>query len=271
MSILNQISRNNIRRNKLQVISLCSGAGLFDLALRDAGLDIAVQVENAHPQLEILEEAFPEAKRHTDIFSFRRKDVEKYGIVPEETAIIGGLCCQPFSYVGPRRGRRKSTWMCRELVRITREMQPRYVLAENVYGFIDHIDGLAWLSAEMGKIGFEGGEAISFSADSLGVPEKRERVFVLYTKSEDLPYAAGVGRNMEALQIDSFIARSGGNYWNGRSVSQPGVRSVAIGQFTEAQRNYYEEVCRAFGNGVIYDVGYFIGRTLKHLEERFRW
>ena len=60
----------------MKIISLASGAGLWDWAWRDAGADIVLQCENASPQVDILKKAFPEAEHDYDIFTLNREKIE---------------------------------------------------------------------------------------------------------------------------------------------------------------------------------------------------
>lgn len=270
MKTLKKIGKKNLTKQvqSPKVISLCSGAGLADDALRAAGLNIAVQVEIEEVQKKILRNAFPEAMLWNDIFTFNREAIENEEINPEEATIVGGLCCQPFSQVGPAKGRGKSTWMCAELVRITEELKPRLVVVENVAGFINHPNGLAWLDAEMEKIRYEVGEATCFPASSLGAPHERQRIFQIYTR-DALSDTSCIGRYLEGLSSYDFFAPCRKNYWHGKRISEPGLPRVAYGNFSNAEKNNIAKRLQIAGNGIVYDQAFFIGRFIKYFNEFF--
>ena len=57
----------------MKIISLFSGAGLFDAGLINAGNEILLQCEKEPVQLKILQETFPGTIKHDDILHFLRR------------------------------------------------------------------------------------------------------------------------------------------------------------------------------------------------------
>ena len=298
----------------MDIISLCSGGGLWDWAWKDAGANIVLMCEKLFSdeekekelkkikrrmkkegktaeeldilaeeievqesiQVRILEKDFPDVPIHGNIFNLNRKEIESHGIDPEKCTIIGGLCCQPFSLAGNQRGRYKDTWMCDELVRITGECKPRFVVAENVYGFIGHTDGLSYLSKQMESIGYYG-HSLCIPACAFGAPHQRERVFALYyrdnlsdlVRQKALADPESIRRYIctiaDRTSLRAVISKPEykQGFYNRRSTVKPGIRSLAYGSSSRALRDYL----RVFGNGVEYETGYFIATTIKALHD----
>ncbi|MBQ6757528.1 MAG: DNA cytosine methyltransferase [Selenomonadaceae bacterium] len=250
----------------MNIISLASGAGLWDWAWRDAGANIKLQCENNEIATLILHKAFPEAQHDNDIFTLTKEKIQNvYGINNlEEYTFIGGLCCQPFSTAGSRKGKYKDTWMCDELLRLTRACKPRFVISENVAGFIKHEDGLPYLVPRMEKIGYRG-HSLSIPASAFEAPHERQRVFSFFARDKILEHAVSFGR-LAGLLSSSFCAQKTiRGYYNGRNISKPGISSVAYGRPTKAEQDYL----RILGNGVEYQTGFFIASVIKAINDYF--
>lgn len=248
----------------MKLISLASGAGLWDWAWRDAGADIALQCENAHPQVEILKRAFPEAQLDEDIFELTRRKIEnEYHIRNlDETTFIGGLCCQPFSTAGPQLGRKKSTWMCDEIVRLALECQPRFVVVENVNGIVKHEDGLPYLIPQMASAGYSW-SGLNIPASAFEAPHERARVFILFYRDGVLVNSASIGRYVR--RVDSLTRHLNvvPGIYNGSPISEPPFFPLAYGRPSAAEI----DCLRIAGNGVEYCTGFFIAASVIALHD----
>ena len=111
--------------------------------------------------------------------------------------IFGGPPCQGFSRAGKRDSADPRNYLFQEYVRVINDVQPKYVVMENVEGFMDtklsgfrSIDGLIYhglstaptiLSLELNKIGYKVLQPRILDASDYGVPQKRNRViFIAY-------------------------------------------------------------------------------------------
>jgi DNA (cytosine-5)-methyltransferase 1 len=111
--------------------SLFSGIGGFDLAFQRAGIETIWQVEIDEKCLNILVRHFPNAERYTDV-----RTVGKQNLTPVDV-ICGGFPCQDLSVAGKRAGlagERSGLW--HEFHRIISELEPRWVVIENVPGLL---------------------------------------------------------------------------------------------------------------------------------------
>jgi len=118
--------------------------------------------------------------------------------------IIGGPSCQGFSRAGRRDPNDPRNMLFGEYVRIINEMHPKYIVLENVEGFMDmqffgyvgihgHIyeDGSVTpdiLRSELHEIGYETLPTQILNAADFGVPQRRRRVFFIgYRDHQPVP------------------------------------------------------------------------------------
>jgi DNA (cytosine-5)-methyltransferase 1 len=156
-------------------VSLFTGIGGLDLAAEAAGFQTVLQVERDPYALRILEKHWPQVRRITDVREVSRESYEG-----EVTLISGGFPCQPFSTAGKRRGTEDDRYLWPEMLRVVREFQPTFVVAENVSGLLTIDNGM---EIERVCTGLEdtGYEVLTFHypAASVGAPHKRDRFFIV--------------------------------------------------------------------------------------------
>ena len=151
--------------------SLFSGIGGFDLAAQWMGWENVFQVEWDSYCQKVLAKNFPNTKRYGDIKEF---DGSEYrGLID---IITGGFPCQPFSVAGKQQGKDDSRHLWPEMLRVIREIQPTWVVGENVPGIITM--ELANILASLEDAGYKT-ESFVIPACSTTAPHKRERVWIL--------------------------------------------------------------------------------------------
>ena len=100
------------------------------------------------------------------------------------TLISGGFPCQPHSVAGVRKGSTDERNLWPEFRRIIGEIQPRWVLAENVPGLFtsDARRFFGTILADLAEMGYSAGWA-TYGAVDVGAPHRRYRVFIVgYSK-----------------------------------------------------------------------------------------
>ncbi len=142
---------------------------------------------------------------------------------PEIDAIFGGPPCQGFSRAGRRNPNDPRNMLFGEYIRVINEVRPKYVVLENVIGFIDtkfygfvgitghqYEDGSLVpdiLRNEFELIGYHTLEPRVLNAAHYGVPQRRNRVIVMaYRDDMDAPvYPEPTHSDKNALSITDAI------------------------------------------------------------------
>ena len=100
--------------------------------------------------------------------------------------ITGGFPCQAFSIAGNRRGFEDTRGtLFFEIARAIKEIQPSYALLENVKGLFSHDKGRTFgtIIQALDELGYVVEWGL-FNSKFWGVPQNRERVFILVTRKD---------------------------------------------------------------------------------------
>lgn len=161
-------------------ISLFSGGGGFDVAAEWMGWDNIAHCEINEFCLQILKYYWPNATTHTDIKS---TDFTIYrGLID---IVSGGFPCQPYSVAGKRKGTEDERHLWPEMLRAIREIQPPFVVGENVPGIVSWDDGVVFEQVQA-DLETEGYEVQTYILPVAGIngPHARHRVwFIAYCES----------------------------------------------------------------------------------------
>jgi DNA (cytosine-5)-methyltransferase 1 len=156
---------------KPTVGSLFAGIGGFDLGFTRAGFDVSWQVEIDSWCRKVLAKHFPESERFEDVRTVGKHNLSRVDV------IVGGFPCQDISNAGLRAGiggERSGLWS--EMHRIIRELQPHFVLVENVAALLGR--GMGRVLGDLAALGYDAEWEVVSAAD-VGAPHLRERVWVL--------------------------------------------------------------------------------------------
>lgn len=161
--------------------SLFSGIGGFDLAATWMGWRNVFYCEKDRFCRRILNYYWPEAKAYGDIKKF---DATIYrGAID---VVSGGFPCQPFSAAGRRQGTADDRYLWPEMLRVIGEVQPGWVVGENVLGLLNWRRGMAFekVQTDLEASGYEVRPFI-LPAAGVGAPHLRYRIwFVAYARRE---------------------------------------------------------------------------------------
>lgn len=181
-------------------------AGFHILFSSDINEDVQRTYMNRHEQLGLLQGVNThyhrgDVRELTGEFirnSIQNLAIFAEGSVPEDIdAIFGGPPCQGFSRAGRRKSDDPRNLLFKEYLRVIREVNPKYVVMENVVGFLDtkfygfvgvtgqlYDDGMVApeiLRNEFQLIGYNTLEPQVMDAANYGVPQRRNRViFIAY-------------------------------------------------------------------------------------------
>lgn len=165
---------------KLKIISLFSGCGGLDKGFEKAGFQIDWANEYDKDIWETFEFNFPNTK-------LDKRDIRKISSneIPECVGIIGGPPCQSWSEAGAQRGiNDKRGKLFHEYIRVLKDKQPLFFLAENVSGMLAQKHKLA--VNNIIEMFSEAGYNVSMklmNTVEYNVPQDRKRViFVGYKK-----------------------------------------------------------------------------------------
>jgi DNA (cytosine-5)-methyltransferase 1 len=189
--------------------SFFAGAGGMDLGFREAGFGIAWAVEKDEWAAETYRRNLGAHVRIADAAALSDKDF------PDADVFIGGPPCQPFSTSGNRLGLlddRGNLFLA--MARAARAKRPKAFVIENVKGLLTHDRGrtLGTIVDVLSGLGYRVSHTL-LNAWEFGVPQRRERLFVVGTRSDiqgrfEFPTPTGKGRTVEEA-IGDLAGREG--------------------------------------------------------------
>lgn len=251
----------------MKVGSLFSGGGLGDFGFMAAGMEITWQVEIDEYCQKILALRYPESKKYRDIKNLKGADLEPVDI------ITGGFPCQPFSNAGAKMGKSDDRHLWPEMFRIIQEVKPRWVVGENVPGFVNM--ALDDVCADLESSGYET-KTLIFPAHALGAWHRRERVWIvghagLFGSQEYEKQTAGIKQSSKDVAYSERTKqpRKWGTAWKWRNEfgcggwwsTEPAVGRVAHGVTDRVHR------LKMLGNGQVPACTYVIGKMIIEIEQ----
>ncbi|WP_258869408.1 DNA cytosine methyltransferase [Aquitalea aquatica] len=155
--------------------SLFAGIGGFDIGFENAGFTTAWQVEINPVCRAVLADHFPHARQFDDV-----RTVGAHNLSPVDV-LVGGFPCQDLSTMGARQGLAgQRSGLFFEVCRLARELQPRWLVLENVMGLLSCRDGedFQTVISTLAECGYVGCWRV-LDASCFAVPAKRRSVFII--------------------------------------------------------------------------------------------
>ena len=165
--------------------------------------------------------------------------------------IYGGFPCQDVSVAGKRAGlggERSGLWF--EFERIVSELQPRWVVIENVPGLLSSNGGADFgvILTGLDQLGFDASWAI-LDSQHFGVPQRRCRVFIV-----------GGPRGRGAEQVLSLCESCGGNPETGETSGKDTTGALSAGTLRAGGVNGGNNP----GGGYLADIAYTLSASVRH-------
>lgn len=171
----------------MNVLSLFSGVGGFDMGLENAGMKTVFQCELDKHCQSILQRHWPHVPKWDDVKTLTGKHILEHA--PQVDVVAWGSPCQDLSVAGRRAGLAgNQSELFFEGIRIIKELRqesnnvyPRISIWENVFGAIHSNKG-----ADFGRVLDEMAEAGALviewrvlDAQYFNIPQRRRRIFVV--------------------------------------------------------------------------------------------
>ena len=181
--------------------SLFSGIGGFDLASEWMGWENVFHCEWNEFGKKVLHHYWPNAESFDDI---TKTDFTKYA--NKIDILTGGFPCQPYSQAGKRQGKEDERHLWPQMLRAIREIKPKYIVGENVFGLLNWNGGMVFDEVHS-DLEFEGYEvqAVVIPAAAVNAPHGRDRVWFVATNTQFKSEGSNGGTNEETE----------GNLWRG--------------------------------------------------------
>jgi len=170
----------------MNVLSLFSGVGGFDLGLENAGMKTIYQCEWDKHANSILKRHWPQVPRWGDISTLTAQEILRHGTPPD--VVAWGSPCQDLSVAGKRAGLEgERSGLFHEGIRIINELRketnneyPKISIWENVAGALSSNRGADFgtILDEMAKAGAMVIEWGMLDAQ-FWVPQRRKRIFLI--------------------------------------------------------------------------------------------
>lgn len=174
----------------LKVLDLFCGAGGLSEGFKRAGFEIVLGIDSDKDALETFKLNHPKSEVICeDVSTITKKEIEEIIGAVKIDIVIGGPPCQGFSMAGRRDPGDSRNILIEQYLNLVSEINPRLFVIENVKGLLSMktkngesvIDNIINLAEEKGYFI----TIYPLNAADYGVPQKRNRVFLVGSKKKD--------------------------------------------------------------------------------------
>lgn len=239
-------------------LDLFSGIGGFALAARWAGFETVAFCEKNDYCRDVLRKHWDDVPMYEDIRRVTGDRLKRNGI--EADIITGGFPCQPFSVAGKRGGKGDDRYLWPEMLRIIQEMEPAWVIGENVRGIVNM--ELDQVLADLEDNGYST-ESFVIPACAVNAPHRRDRVWIIANSSRQRlqggEETGNDGSNGQKPWDEQLTGRSGVERWN----KFPTVSPVC-GRNDGISNRIHR--LKALGNAVVPQIPFYFFEIIKKIE-----
>jgi DNA (cytosine-5)-methyltransferase 1 len=163
----------------MRVLSLFSGCGGFDLGFIQAGHEIVCAIDFFTDAVNTYTLNIGNHIINGDIRKIKSEDLPN-----DIDIVLGGFPCQGFSVSNNNRKEEdERNFLYREMLRIIKDKQPKFFVAENVLGILSLAGGKVFqmILNDFSNLGYKVEYRVLLASD-YGVPQNRQRVIILGNK-----------------------------------------------------------------------------------------
>lgn len=164
------------RNKKYTVAGLFSGCGGLDLGFINSGFDVVWANDFFKEAVETYKKNIGNHIVLGDITKIPSSEIPN-----DFDILLGGFPCQGFSIANIKRSMKdERNFLYKEMLRIIKDKQPKYFVAENVKGLLSMQKGkvIEMIIKDFQEIGYDVDYKL-LKASEYGVPQHRERVFII--------------------------------------------------------------------------------------------
>lgn len=183
------------------MIDLFAGAGGMSVGFEQAGFKSLLSIDFDRDSCLTYQKNFPEAMVwNRDIATVSDEEI-KSNITEEVDLIVGGPPCQGFSALGKQQKDDSRNKLWKEYLRIVRLLKPKVWIMENVPELLKSQE-FEEINKEAENLGYEICAKVLNAAD-YGVPQRRQRAFIIASKKPGLSHPEPTHINPEEKNLFS--------------------------------------------------------------------
>jgi DNA (cytosine-5)-methyltransferase 1 len=197
----------------MKYFSMFTGIGGFELGLGKNNECVGYSEIDKYANA-VMQYHFPKVKNYGNARTIRTDEL------PDFDMLVGGFPCQAFSVAGRRGGFNDTRGtLFFEVARVLKDKRPTTFILENVKGLLSHEKGQTFkvILQTLEELGYAV-EWMVLNSKLLGVPQNRERVFIIgHLGEKPRPKILSVGQNDTVCdKEESKVCRTlTARYWKG--------------------------------------------------------
>ena len=261
----------------MQVLDLFSGIGGFSygLEIADRRFETVAFCEKDEYARRVLRKNWPDVPIFEDVKELSGDEFSGIDV------LCGGVPCQPYSFAGKQGGDGDDRDLLPEMLRLIEVVGPRWVIVENVRGFVSMPMGLDRCISEMENLGY-GVQAFLAGAVGVDARHRRERCWVVGHRLEAVADSEVVDQR-PGLRPDEPEGIGRGRSGDGGGEGETGEPESSMGMLADGLSLWMDEPdiprvahgienrvdrLRCLGNAVVPQVVANIGRAIIEAERK---
>ncbi|WP_410877868.1 DNA (cytosine-5-)-methyltransferase [Myroides sp. DW712] len=191
------------KKAKIKLATMFSGIGAIEYAFKRLNLEteilFACDNDKFVKQSYFANYDIDESNWYEDVHNIKGSKYKN-----KIDLLVGGSPCQSFSMVGKRKGFEDTRGtLFYEFARVVKESQPNVFIYENVKGLINHDNGNTFevIKATFDDLGYKYFYQV-LNAKNYGIPQHRERIFVVGFKDNSIDFTFPEGIELECKMQD---------------------------------------------------------------------